>query len=31
VAVNPALEVKNLRYQYEDGTEALRGLSFTIA
>jgi cobalt/nickel transport system ATP-binding protein len=29
--MNPAVEVKNLRYRYHDGTEALRGVSFQVA
>lgn len=29
--MNPALEVRNLRYRYADGTEALRGINFSIA
>ncbi len=27
----PAIEVKNLQYEYHDGTKALRGISFNIA
>ena len=26
-----AIEIRDLKYRYHDGTEALRGLSFTIA
>jgi cobalt/nickel transport system ATP-binding protein len=29
--MTPAIEVINLRYRYHDGTEALRGISFSIA
>jgi energy-coupling factor transporter ATP-binding protein EcfA2 len=28
--MNPPIEVKNLRYRYHDGTEALRGVSFRV-
>lgn len=28
--MNPQLEVKDLRYRYHDGTEALRGISFSV-
>jgi cobalt/nickel transport system ATP-binding protein len=29
--MNPAIQVTNLCYRYHDGTEALRGLSFSVA
>lgn len=29
--MNPAIEITNLRYRYHDGTEALRGVNFTVA
>ena len=29
--MTPALEIRDLRYRYADGTEALRGVSFTLA
>jgi cobalt/nickel transport system ATP-binding protein len=29
--MNPAIEVRGLKYRYHDGTHALRGVSFTIA
>ncbi len=29
--MNPAIEVRNLSYRYHDGTEALRGVSFSVA
>ena len=28
--MTPAIEVKNLRFRYRDGTEALRGLNFSV-
>lgn len=30
-AIAPAIEVRDLRYRYDDGTEALRGVSFVVA
>ena len=29
--MTPAMEVRDLRFRYDDGTEALRGVSFTVA
>lgn len=29
--MNSAIEITNLKYRYHDGTEALRGISFTVA
>jgi len=29
--MNDAIEIKNLKYRYHDGTEALRGISFRVA
>lgn len=29
--MNPAMEIRNLRFQYPDGKEALRGISFSVA
>ena len=29
--MNPAIQVRDLKYRYHDGTEALRGVSFSVA